>query len=118
MSWNDIPDRTVEITEKDLVHILGCAMFYESRLPYGMVPPEVFRKLSRESEGVLAERRTEHERVRTAPVGLPENGFMHIIRCALFRDSYLDPGDLPPGIRDQLSPEAAELLDRWCEQAP
>lgn len=57
----------------------------------------------------------------TPVIELTENGFMHILRCALFRDSFLDPDaedhDLPPGIQEQLSPEARALLDKWLREA-
>jgi hypothetical protein len=50
---------------------------------------------------------------------LSENGFMHIMRAALFKDNYLDhEQDLPPYIWGQLSEEAQVLLRRWLEDAP
>lgn len=55
-------------------------------------------------------------------IEITEEDLLHILRCALFMHSHLSPGadnhDLPPFLREQLSPSGQAQLDKWLSEAP
>jgi hypothetical protein len=45
-----IPDARIEISQADLLHVLLCALSYDARLPYGLIPEGIYGALNAEGK--------------------------------------------------------------------
>jgi hypothetical protein len=50
-----IPDAQITISQADLIHVLRCALFWDSKLPYGQVPPKIWEALNQEGKDWVIE---------------------------------------------------------------